>query len=56
MTKEHLKDFREKKQMTQKQFANFVGLSREKTISDYERGFRTIPKWLIVSLQNNMNK
>lgn len=46
MTKEELKAFRESKGLTQAQFAELVGLKREKTISDYERGDLPVPDWL----------
>lgn len=51
MTKEELKQYRESLGLTQAQFAERVGLDREKTISDYERGVRNIPKWLISRIE-----
>lgn len=46
MNKEELKAFRETKGMNQKEFASYLGLKREKTISDYERGAVSVPDWL----------
>ena len=51
MTKEELKAYRESLGLTQAQFAKRVGLSREKTISDYERGVIKIPDWLISRIE-----
>jgi transcriptional regulator with XRE-family HTH domain len=46
MTKEQLKEIREKLGLTQAQFAEYLGLSREKTISEYENGKTPIPAWI----------
>ena len=51
MTKEDLRAFRESKSLTQAQFAQYVGLKREKTISDYERGKDPVPDWLVSRIE-----
>lgn len=51
MTKEELKIYRESLGLTQAQFAKRIGLSREKTISDYERGAIPVPNWLISRIE-----
>lgn len=51
MTKEQLKEYREGLKLTQTQFAQRIGLNREKTISDYERGTLPIPDWLISRIE-----
>ena len=51
MTKEELKTYRESLGLTQAEFAKRVGLSREKTISDYERGAIPLPGWLISRIE-----
>lgn len=58
MTGASLKAFRESKGLTQAKFAQLIGLKREKTISDYERGDLMVPEWLInlVSLMNSAKR
>jgi transcriptional regulator with XRE-family HTH domain len=51
MTKEELKAYRESIGLTQDQFAKRLGLARSRTISDYERGERNIPGWLISRIE-----
>jgi transcriptional regulator with XRE-family HTH domain len=46
MTKEQLRDYRESKDLNQKQLAEYLGVTRQATISDWERGERKIPKWV----------
>lgn len=46
MTKEEVKTYRESLGLTQEQFAKRVGVSRSRTIGDYERGVKPVPGWL----------
>jgi transcriptional regulator with XRE-family HTH domain len=46
MTKEEFKAHRESLGLTQAEFAKYLGLSREKTISEYENGKTPIPAWV----------
>lgn len=46
MTPQELKEFRTSINLTQKEFAEKVGVSRRETIAEYENGKRNIPGWL----------
>lgn len=46
MTGIELESYRKSLGLTQAQFAERVGLNREKTISEYENGRKIIPLWL----------
>jgi transcriptional regulator with XRE-family HTH domain len=56
MTKEALKDFRESKDLNQKQLAEYLGVTRQATISDWERGERKIPKWVELRIKAETSK
>ncbi len=56
MTPQQLKEYRESLNLTQKEFADKVGLDREKTISEYENGKKPIPNWLIKFIELDKKK
>ncbi len=56
MNGQKLKEFREKLGLTQKEFADRIGLQREKTISEYENGKKPIPNWLIKFIELDKKK
>lgn len=46
MTGTELKQRREAMNLTQAQLASLLKMSREKTISDWEKGFKPVPEWV----------
>ncbi len=49
-TGDHLRALREERNMTRKEFADWLGDSSESTINKWERGINPVPSWVIDKL------
>lgn len=56
MTNLELKKFRKYKNMSQTDFAQYLGLSRYATISEYESGKIPVPLWVNKRIESETNK
>jgi transcriptional regulator with XRE-family HTH domain len=56
MSKEDLRNFRETKGFSQPELAEYLGVKRQPTISDWETGKKPIPKWVELRIKSELKK
>jgi transcriptional regulator with XRE-family HTH domain len=56
MIKEQVINFRESKGFNQFQFAEYLGVKRQATISDWETGKKPIPLWVELRIKSELKK
>lgn len=56
MQKTDFKAFRQSKGFSQPQLAEYLGVKRQPTISDWETGKKPIPKWVELRIISELKK